>query len=131
DRIDILNKATGEHNTLDLSSLFDQTVTLKNDLTLASAPVGTSHEYFSFASLNRGFTVYTPDTQIQEKDGRVFWQLKGNTDSTGSAIPSEPGSDNEQPVTPPGDAGTGQGNAMVGDKNDNATGTTVNGNTLF
>ncbi|WP_109550789.1 S6 family peptidase, partial [Escherichia coli] len=36
DRIDILNKATGGHNTLDLSSLFDQTVTLKNDLTLAS-----------------------------------------------------------------------------------------------
>ncbi|WP_105456918.1 S6 family peptidase, partial [Escherichia coli] len=69
DRIDILNKATGGHNTLDLSSLFDQTVTLKNDLTLASAPVGTSHGYFSFASLNRGFTVYTPDTQVQEKDG--------------------------------------------------------------
>ncbi|GDA12087.1 TPA: autotransporter outer membrane beta-barrel domain-containing protein [Escherichia coli] len=78
DRIDILNKATGGHNTLDLSSLFDQTVTLKNDLTLASAPVGTSHGYFSFASLNRGFTVYTPDTQVQEKDGRVYWQLKNN-----------------------------------------------------
>ncbi|EHJ2160632.1 autotransporter outer membrane beta-barrel domain-containing protein [Salmonella enterica] len=78
DRIDILNKATGGHNTLDLSSLFDQTVTLKNDLTLASAPGGTSHGYFSFASLNRGFTVYTPDTQVQEKDGKVIWQLKNN-----------------------------------------------------
>lgn len=37
DRIDILNKATGGNNTLDLSSVFDQTVTLKDDLTLASA----------------------------------------------------------------------------------------------
>ncbi|MBB7003001.1 S6 family peptidase [Escherichia coli] len=135
DRIDILNKATGEHNTLDLSSLFDQTVTLKNDLTLASAPVGTSHEYFSFASLNRGFTVYTPDTQIQEKDGRVFWQLKGNADSTAPGVPSEPDNDasgdSMQPVTPPNDAGSGQDNVMVGDKNNNTTGTTVNGNTLF
>ena len=135
DRIDILNKATGEHNTLDLSSLFDQTVTLKNDLTLASAPVGTSHEYFSFASLNRGFTVYTPDTQIQEKDGRVFWQLKGNADSTAPGVPSEPDNDasgdSMQPVTPPNDAGSGQDNVMVGDKNNNSIGTTVNGNTLF
>ncbi|MEF6560681.1 S6 family peptidase [Escherichia coli] len=135
DRIDILNKATGGHNTLDLSSLFDQTVTLKNDLTLASAPVGTSHEYFSFASLNRGFTVYTPDTQIQEKDGRVFWQLKGNADSTAPGVPSEPDNDasgdSMQPVTPPNDAGSGQDNVMVGDKNNNSIGTTVNGNTLF
>ncbi len=135
DRIDILNKATGGHNTLDLSSLFDQTVTLKNDLTLASAPVGTSHEYFSFASLKRGFTVYTPDTQIQEKDGRVFWQLKGNADSTAPGVPSEPDNDasgdSMQPVTPPNDAGSGQDNVMVDDENNNTTGTTVNGNTLF
>ncbi|MFG3824395.1 S6 family peptidase, partial [Escherichia coli] len=86
DRIDILNKATGGHNTLDLSSLFDQTVTLKNDLTLASAPVGTSHGYFSFASLNRGGTVYTPDTQVQEKDGRVYWQLKSHAGTTESQV---------------------------------------------
>ncbi len=125
DRIDILNKAMGGHNTLDLSSLFDQAVTLKDDLTLASAPAGTSHEYFSFASLNRGFTVYTPDTKVQEKDGRVFWQLKGEADATAPGVPSEPDSDtsgdNMQPVTPPDDV-------TVGDENDN---TTVNGNTLF
>ncbi|EKA6088708.1 autotransporter outer membrane beta-barrel domain-containing protein [Salmonella enterica] len=79
DRVDILQKATGGHNILDLTTLFDQSVLLKNDLTLASAPAGTSHSYFSFASLNRGFTVYTPDTQVQEKDGKVLWQLKSNT----------------------------------------------------
>ncbi|ENT2734520.1 S6 family peptidase [Escherichia coli] len=86
DRIDILNKATGGHNTLDLSSLFDQTVTLKNDLTLVSAPGGTSHGYFSFASLSRGFTVYTPDMQVQEKNNRVYWQLKNNVGLADSQV---------------------------------------------
>ncbi len=84
DRIDIQNKAMGGHNTLDLSSLFDQSVTLTKDLTLASAPAGTSHGYFSFASLKRGFTVYTPDSQVQEKNGRVYWQLKGNAETPSS-----------------------------------------------
>ncbi|HHN9985988.1 TPA: S6 family peptidase [Escherichia coli] len=102
DRIDILNKATGGHNTLDLSSLFDQTVTLKNDLTLASAPSGTSHGYFSFASLNRGFTVYTPDTQVQEKDGRVFWQLKNNAETTDFQISTGTGNDTATNTTSPG-----------------------------
>ncbi|EHK6361827.1 autotransporter outer membrane beta-barrel domain-containing protein [Escherichia coli] len=103
DRIDILNKATGGHNTLDLSTLFDQTLTLKNDLTLASAPVGTSHGYFSFASLNRGFTVYTPDTQVQEKDGRVYWQLKSHAGTTESQISpdvSDGVTDTTSPVAP-------------------------------
>lgn len=132
DRIDILNKATGGENTLDLSVLFDQTVTLKDDLTLASAPAGTPHRYFSFASLNRGFTIYSPDTQIQEKDGKVFWQLKGNADSS---VPSEPGNnasgDSMQPITPPNDSGSGQDDVMAGDENNNTTGTTIDGNTLF
>ncbi|HEB1520573.1 TPA: autotransporter outer membrane beta-barrel domain-containing protein [Escherichia albertii] len=97
DRIDILNKATGENNTLDLSSLFDQTVKLKNDLTLASAPAGTAHEYFSFASLNRGFTIYTPDTQVQEKDGKVIWQLKG---STGDLVTDNSGGTTSSPDSP-------------------------------
>ncbi|HCL4864732.1 TPA: autotransporter outer membrane beta-barrel domain-containing protein, partial [Salmonella enterica] len=89
DRISILHQATGGHNTLDLSSLFDQTVILKNDLTLASAPAGTSHGYFSFASLNRGFTVYIPDTQVQEKDNYVLWQLKhhASLDTGSSSLP--------------------------------------------
>ncbi|RMA79666.1 MULTISPECIES: S6 family peptidase [unclassified Enterobacter] len=92
DRIDILNKATGGHNVLDLSTLLNQSVALKSNLTLASAPAGTSHGYFSFASLNRGFTIYTPDAQILEKDGKVFWQLKGNagaTDSQGTTFPED------------------------------------------
>ncbi|EKS7794830.1 autotransporter outer membrane beta-barrel domain-containing protein [Edwardsiella piscicida] len=109
DRIDILNQAMGGSNILDMSYLFDQTVPLTNDLTLASAPAGTSHGYFSFASLNRGFTVYTPDTQVVEKDGRVQWQLKH------SAIPEGAGS-----TTPPagngasGSTGSGAGDPSSG-----------------
>lgn len=147
DRIDILNKATGGHNTLDLSSLFDQTVTLKNDLTLASAPVGTSHGYFSFASLNRGFTVYTPDTQVQEKDGRVYWQLKshaGTTESQVSTDVSDDVTDTTSPVAPDtGSTGSTEADVIVSEGNNSNgvspspdspaenAGTTVNGSTLF
>lgn len=147
DRIDIMNKATGGHNTLDLSFLFDQTVTLKNDLTLASAPVGTSHGYFSFASLNRGFTVYTPDTQVQEKDGRVYWQLKshaGTTESQVSTDASDDVTDTTSPVAPDTDnTGSTEADDVVSEGNNNGggtpvpdspvenVGTTVNGSTLF
>ncbi|EFJ3240550.1 TPA: autotransporter outer membrane beta-barrel domain-containing protein [Escherichia coli] len=147
DRIDILNKATGGHNTLDLSSLFDQTVTLKNDLTLASAPVGTSHGYFSFASQNRGFTVYTPDTQVQEKDGRVYWQLKshaGTTESQVSTDVSDDVTDTTSPVAPDtGSTGSTEADVIVSEGNNSNgvspspdspaenAGTMVNGSTLF
>ncbi len=147
DRIDILNKATGGHNTLDLSSLFDQTVTLKNDLTLASAPVGTSHGYFSFASQNRGFTVYTPDTQVQEKDGRVYWQLKshaGTTESQVSTDVSDDVADTTSPVAPDtGSTGSTEADVIVSEGNNSNgvspspdspaenAGTMVNGSTLF
>lgn len=147
DRIDILNKATGGHNTLDLSSLFDQTVTLKNDLTLASAPVGTSHGYFSFASQNRGFTVYTPDTQVQEKDDRVYWQLKshaGTTESQVSTDVSDDVTDTTSPVAPDtGSTGSTEADVIVSEGNNSNgvspspdspaenAGTMVNGSTLF
>ncbi|HAI1497998.1 TPA: autotransporter outer membrane beta-barrel domain-containing protein [Escherichia coli] len=143
DRIDILNKATGGHNTLDLSSLFDQTVTLKNDLTLASAPVGTSHGYFSFASLNRGFTVYTPDTQVQEKDGRVYWQLKSQESQVSTDV-SDDVTDTTSPVAPDtGSTGSTEADGIVSEGNNSNgvspspdspaenAGTIVNGSTLF
>lgn len=130
DRIDILNKATGGHNTLDLSSLFDQTVTLKNDLTLASAPVGTSHGYFSFASLNRGFTVYTPDTQVQEKDGRVYWQLKNNAGLADSQV--QPVSENEiRKVAADGDSGNNRADESGSAVSGKSSEVTVKGSSLF
>ena len=147
DRIDILDKATGGHNTLDLSSLFDQAVALKDDLTLASAPVGTSHGYFSFASLNRGFTVYTPDTQVLEKDGKVVWQLKsqaGTTESQVSTDVSDDVTDTTSPVAPDtGNTESTEADGVVSEGNNSSgvtpspdspaenQGTTVNGSTLF
>ncbi|HBA7990938.1 TPA: autotransporter outer membrane beta-barrel domain-containing protein, partial [Escherichia coli] len=118
------------HNTLDLSSLFDQTVTLKNDLTLASAPGGTSHGYFSFASLNRGFTVYTPDTQVQEKNNRVYWQLKNNAGLADSQV--QPVSENEiRKIAEDGDNGNHRadesGSAVSGQSPEVA----VKGSSLF
>ncbi|WHP94867.2 S6 family peptidase [Edwardsiella anguillarum] len=112
DRIDILNQAKGEHNILDMSYLFDQTVQLTNDLTLASAPAGTSHGYFSFASLNRGFTVYTPDTQIVEKDGRVQWQLKHSAILESADSATTPAGDGSNGAS--GSAGNGAGGSSSG-----------------
>lgn len=106
DQIDIRNQATGGHNKLDLSELFGQSVILEDDLTLASAPAGTSHEYFSFASLNKGFTVYTPDTQVKEKDGKVLWQLKSNANKTDSP-PSNDDEDNNISASHPDSSLTG------------------------
>lgn len=100
DQINILNQATGRDNILDLSPLFNQTIVLKKDLTLASAPSGTTHDYFSFASLTSGFTVYTPDTQVQEKDGRVLWQLKPHTDPVNSQVSDDSHSNTAENIPP-------------------------------
>ncbi|MFU1434025.1 autotransporter outer membrane beta-barrel domain-containing protein, partial [Escherichia coli] len=114
---------------------------------LASAPVGTSHGYFSFASLNRGFTVYTPDTQVQEKDGSVYWQLKshaGTAESQVSTDVSDDVTDTTSPVAPDtGSTGSTEADGIVSEENNSNgvtpspdspaenAGTTVNGSTLF
>ncbi|HDI3035289.1 S6 family peptidase [Cronobacter turicensis] len=91
DKVEILNLAQGVNNSLDLSNLYGQSGELAYDLTIASAPSGTSHDFFSFASFDRGFTVYTPNTQVTEQDGKVLWQLKGKK-------PAPP--ETEKPVPP-------------------------------
>ncbi|HCP1510505.1 TPA: autotransporter outer membrane beta-barrel domain-containing protein, partial [Escherichia coli] len=78
DRIEISAHAQGAHNTLDLTPVLGESPVLKQDLILASAPVGTSHDYFLFSDINKGFSVYKPNAQIVEKDGKVLWQLKSN-----------------------------------------------------
>lgn len=75
DRIDIIERAQGQNNILDVSLFFDENARLKNDLTVASAPAGTAHNMFSFGSFTRGFSDFTPETQVQEADGKVMWQL--------------------------------------------------------
>ncbi|HCP1396590.1 TPA: autotransporter outer membrane beta-barrel domain-containing protein, partial [Escherichia coli] len=102
DRIEVLSNAQGTHNALDLTPVLGETSILKQDLTLASAPAGTSHDYFLFSDINKGFSVYKPNAQIVEKDGKVLWQLKGdgskkpqnyddnNTQGTGEPVSGNP-----------------------------------------
>ncbi|HGD8027335.1 TPA: autotransporter outer membrane beta-barrel domain-containing protein, partial [Escherichia coli] len=102
------------------------------------------HGYFSFARLNRGGTVYTPDTQVQEKDGRVYWQLKshaGTTESQVSTDVSDDVTDATSPVAP--ETGSTEADGVVSEGNNSSSvtpssdslaenaGTTVNGSTLF
>lgn len=75
DRIEIIERAQGQNNILDVSLFFDENARLKNDLTVVSAPAGTAHNMFSFGSFTRGFSDFTPETQVQEADGKVMWQL--------------------------------------------------------
>ncbi|EOL9063411.1 S6 family peptidase [Cronobacter turicensis] len=121
DQIEVVKKALGANNRLDISSMFDGEQKLKSDLTVASAPAGTARDYFSFASFSRGFSTFKPETQVVEKDGRVLWQLKhsepekvdtvpdtsvngseekdsgttGGTSASDGAKPTTPGSTNE------------------------------------
>ena len=124
DRLDILNQATGKNNILILPFLLDQIVKLKEDLTLVSAPLGTPHEYFTFASLSKGFTTYTPDTQVIDKEGKTLWQLKHNVplpvpdsststpaapdNSTGHPAPDTP----QAPIRPTTPAGGDSSNSI-------------------
>lgn len=144
DRIDILSQTAGGHNTIDLSSLFDKTVSLTDDLTLASAPAGVSHSYFGFATMNRGFTRYSPDTQVTEENGKVLWQLKAPAQA-GNLVerPGQEGGngtpENTQPETEkPGENHTGsEGNAGNAGNAGNNSGTApapsapVAGDSLF
>ncbi|EGM1627548.1 fimbrial protein [Salmonella enterica] len=73
DRLNILNSASGSGNTLNLFLAEDYFDSIYNDITLVSAPEGTPYDFFTFV-----FTGYTPDTEIIEKDGRIFWSIKHN-----------------------------------------------------
>jgi len=103
DTLTIRNKVTGGSNTLNIVPEGDiqNLSSLKQNVVFADAPGGTSHDYFRLASMPRGFTLYTPDYQIQDADGRVRWLLRGeeehkpDDDTTppdnGSDIPSDNG----------------------------------------
>ncbi|HGY4387221.1 TPA: autotransporter outer membrane beta-barrel domain-containing protein, partial [Escherichia coli] len=95
-----------------------------------SAPGGTSHGYFSFASLNRGFTVYTPDTQVQEKNNRVYWQLKNNAGLADSQ--AQPVSENEiRKVAADGDSGNNRADESGSAVSGKSSEVTVKGSSLF
>ncbi|HFW1342229.1 TPA: S6 family peptidase [Salmonella enterica subsp. enterica serovar Virchow] len=138
DRIDILRQTAGGHNTIDLSSLFDKTVSLTDDLTLASAPAGVSHSYFGFATMNRGFTRYSPDAQVTEENGKVLWQLKapaqaGNLVERPGQVGGNGTPENTQPETekPEGNPTGSGGNADNNSGTAPAPSAPVAGDSLF
>lgn len=100
DKVTIEKSATGSSNILDISVLASSSepVTLLNDIVLLDAPAGTAHDYFTVPSVARGFSLYTPDYQVIEKDNRVQWVLAHNAVAE-PALPVEPETPAE-PVTP-------------------------------
>ena len=106
DKVTIKDNATGSSNILDISVLAgsSEPVTLLNDIVLLDAPAGTAHDYFTVPSVARGFSLYTPDYQVIEKDNRVQWVLAHNAE-TEPELPVEPEAPTEpvapvDPVTP-------------------------------
>lgn len=102
DRIEIIERAQGQNNILDVSLFFDENARLKNDLTVVSAPAGTAHNMFSFGSFTRGFSDFTPEPQVQEADGKVMWQLAKVVSSSEEENTPEP----EKVVTDDGSEST-------------------------
>ncbi|WP_158782124.1 S6 family peptidase [Pantoea sp. BAV 3049] len=100
DKVTIKNSATGSSNTLDISVLTaaDESVKLLNDIVLLDAPDGTAHDYFTVPSVARGFSLYTPDYQVIEKDDRVQWVLAHNAEAEPER-PAEPDTPAD-PATP-------------------------------
>ena len=103
DKVTIEDAATGSNNILDISVLADsaEPVRLLNDIVLLDAPAGTAHDYFTVPSVARGFSLYTPDYQVVDKDNRVQWLLAHNAVAEPEVIdevetPVEP----EVPVLP-------------------------------
>lgn len=57
---------------------------------------------FSFGSFTRGFSDFTPETQVQEADGKVMWQLAKVVSSSEEENTPEP----EKVVTDDGSEST-------------------------
>ena len=82
DKVAIKDSATGSSNILDISVLTEasEAVKLLTDLVLLDAPGGTAHDYFTVPAIARGFSLFTPNYQVIEEDGRVRWVLAHNAE---------------------------------------------------
>ncbi|WP_262348995.1 S6 family peptidase [Enterobacter asburiae] len=78
DKVVITSEATGQGNMLNIVPLAEDGTLLppKQGAVFADAPGGTDHNYFTLASLSRGFTLYTPDYQVKDENNRVLWVLE-------------------------------------------------------
>ncbi|WP_338564371.1 S6 family peptidase [Erwinia sp. E_sp_B04_7] len=82
DKVVIKDSATGSNNILDISVLTEasEEVKLLTDLVLLDAPGGTAHDYFTVPTIARGFSLFTPNYQVIEEQGRVRWVLAHNAE---------------------------------------------------
>ena len=88
DRLDILEGATGGNNVLQVSFLsgLPGTMTSGDSLVLATAPAGTSQDYFSLTPINQGFTTWCARLQSQENFGRRVWAISPVSPSARSLL---------------------------------------------
>lgn len=88
DKVTIRNSVAGSSNILDISVLtgVDESVQLLNDIVLLDAPAGTAHDYFTVPSVAHGFSLYTPDYKVIEKDNRVQWVLAHTSVASGVSL---------------------------------------------
>ncbi|KNC07032.1 hypothetical protein AC790_19405 [Pantoea sp. RIT-PI-b] len=77
DSLYVDKSAQGSGNTLDLGFMLGETFPDKvpNQIVLLDTPAGTAHDYFTLPPIKRGFSVYSPDYQVIETDGRVKWVI--------------------------------------------------------
>ncbi|WP_442955890.1 autotransporter outer membrane beta-barrel domain-containing protein [Pantoea sp. USHLN256] len=77
DSLYVDKSAQGSGNTLDLGFMLGETFPDKvpNQIVLLDTPAGTAHDYFTLPPIKRGFSIYSPDYQVIETDGRVKWVI--------------------------------------------------------
>ncbi|ENA5422442.1 autotransporter outer membrane beta-barrel domain-containing protein [Escherichia coli] len=82
DSIVIENTPTGGNNVLDISALFGQKINPRNGLSFASLSGSSDRNYFTFASVENGFSIYDPDYEVVEEDGKLVWKITKKDDAT-------------------------------------------------
>lgn len=82
DSIVIENTTTGGNNVLDISALFGQKINPRDGLSFASLSGSTDRNYFTFASVENGFSIYDPDYEVVEEDGKLVWKITKKDDAT-------------------------------------------------
>ncbi len=77
DSLYIDKSAQGSGNTLDLGFMLGETFpdVVPQEIVLLDTPAGTAHNYFTLPPVKRGFSVYSPDYQVIEVNGRVKWVI--------------------------------------------------------
>ncbi|MBC6577762.1 autotransporter outer membrane beta-barrel domain-containing protein [Escherichia coli] len=119
DSIVIETPPTGGNNVLDISALFGQKINPRDGLSFASLSGSADRNYFSFASVENGFSIYDPDYEVVEEDGKLVWKITKKDDTTDN------GNDNTTDADDSGnsnagtdDAGSNSGGSSSDNSND-------------